>query len=468
MKLLKRGKSEEATTAQLEQRILVLGSAPHSRFVTTYCWDSLPEDLNVADYDLVILNLVPLLKRGFAKSINLKTLPSSRSFSRLLFSEGSEIVAIGTPGLKIGDNPYRDNTWWLPITPKSVWDGGEAIRNVDPAFEFYFRHVRNWFFHFTLQYENPDTQEAYLKAARPDLNGLEAEVVPIAETRFQRPVALKLSFVAHGAEAYRGKKALDIPTEPKRSGEVIWLPPATEISPYEAVNLILQQRYGLALEHSPPEWVLGYKLPQQLPIEEEIERPEEEIKRLDEELKEQRNLLAEAKRFQGLLYEQGEDVLEPVVRQAFRELGAEVYDPEQPGGDDGRMTDPLGHKYTLEIKGRTGALKLDDVRQLRQWVDDAEAYRDWRSKGLLVANLWCSDPPNQRERLVPRRQARTAKGWNQCVLTTAQLFRALGDHQRGELDFTGFWNSVFETNGVSSLPGSEPLEDPIERNINDE
>jgi hypothetical protein len=461
MDLVRREEVEE-TTAQNARRILVLGSAPHSRLVTAHPWDKLPEDLNVADYDAVILNLVPLLDPGFRKSIDLKTLPSFRSFARLLFSAGSEIIAIGMPGLDIGGNPYRRITWWLPIKPTSVWDGGEEIRNVNPAFEFYFRHVRKWFFHFRPMFEKAGTQEEYLEAVHPGLDRLETEGWPIAETRFQGSIAMSLFFTAYPSTSFRGERAVELFPEPRRSGRVIWLPPTTEISHYEAVNLILQEQYGLALEHTPPEWVSGYKLPEQLPIEEEVERLEEDIRRLDKELEERRNLLAEAKRFQGLLYEQGRDALEPIVRQALRELGAEVYDPEDPGGDDGRMTDPLGHKYTLEIKGRTGALKIDDVRQLRQWVDDAESLDDRLSKGLLVANLWCNDPLNQRERLVPRHQARTAKRWGQCVLTTAQLFRALCDHQRGELDSARFWNSLHETNGVSTLAEPETIQDQAE------
>jgi hypothetical protein len=118
------------------RRFLVLGSAQHTRLVDAYAWDSLPSHLNVADYDVVILNLAPFVNRGYARSIDLETLLSFREFARLLFSEASEIVAIGVPSLKIGGDPYQYTTWWLPVVPKCVLDGGKEIRNITSEFDF--------------------------------------------------------------------------------------------------------------------------------------------------------------------------------------------------------------------------------------------------------------------------------------------------------------------------------------------
>ncbi|MCP4359630.1 MAG: hypothetical protein GY796_16610 [Chloroflexi bacterium] len=85
------------------KRILVLGSSPHTHLVTAYSWDKLPSNLNVANYDVVILNLVPFAEdENLARGINLNLLPSRNQFGKLLFSEGSEIIALGTPGVELG------------------------------------------------------------------------------------------------------------------------------------------------------------------------------------------------------------------------------------------------------------------------------------------------------------------------------------------------------------------------------
>jgi hypothetical protein len=132
-----------------DRRILILGSVPSTKFVTAYAWDNLPSHLNVADYDVVILDLVPFLTQEFARSIDLDTLPSWRKFARLIFSRGSEVIAIGIPGTEIGSNPYMTVDWWLPSKPQVVGDGGEEIRDVREVFAYYFKYVHQWFFHAT-------------------------------------------------------------------------------------------------------------------------------------------------------------------------------------------------------------------------------------------------------------------------------------------------------------------------------
>ncbi len=86
--------AQENVKKHINKRILVLGSAPHARSVTTYTWDNLPQYLNVADYDVVILNLIPLLNEELARGLKLETLPSWEQFVRLLFSDDSEIIVI--------------------------------------------------------------------------------------------------------------------------------------------------------------------------------------------------------------------------------------------------------------------------------------------------------------------------------------------------------------------------------------
>jgi len=451
---------------KVNERILVLGSSPHTRLVTAYTWDKLSPHLNVADYDVVICNLTPLRNREFARSVNLNSLPSWQQFARLLFSEKSEIVFIGPPST-FGDNPYMPVTMWLPATPKFVFDTGEEIREVEPDFAYYFQHVRRWTFHTTSQLEGTFPElSPYLQVIHPQVNDLCGQMKPIAQTRFHECVAFALHFQALravGRHMSLLERALaeseHMPTTNREviaeSGSVIWLPEPTEISAYEGINLILRERYGLALERLSPTWAQSHKLPQQLPLEAEILKIEQGLRRLTESLAAARERLQGASRFQRLLYEQGEDGLEPVVRDAFRELGAQVEDPKQRGREDGRLVDSAGRKGILEIKGLSGPLKLKDVRELHQWVADAIVEEDWQGKGILVANTYCGIPPGQREDPFPDNCVRTAERVGLCLMTSTQLFRALCAHQCGKLNVAEFWNNVFNTDGVCSLPELE-------------
>ena len=453
--------TQENVNKHKNKRILVLGSAPHTRLVTAYTWDNLPQYFNVADYDIVILNLEPLLDEELAREFNLKTLPSWQQFARLLFSHDSEIIVIGIPGIELGTNPYQSVTWWLPLRPRFVYDSGEEIRDIEPEFAYYFRQVRHWFFHATIeivqQYNTSFLAREYLPVVHPKANDLRLQMRAIAQTRFQKPIAFELQFQAvYLSESYLSEEpqvnAL------RESGRVIWLPGTTKISDYDAVDLILKERYGLQFEQAPPDWVAVYKLPEQIPIEEEISHHEQEIQRLKKELNTAQQRFQDTSRFRKLLYEQHVDGLEPVVRDALRELGATVSDPPpKENREDGRLTAPAGQIGMLEIKGRTKSLALADVRQLDQWVRDALIQENLKSKGILIANMYCGQPPELRNNPFPPNCIDSAKRANLCLMTTTQLFRALCSHQREELDVAEFWNTVFNTDGVCPLPELEPL-----------
>jgi len=448
---------QEGANKQINKRILVLGSAPHTRLVTAYTWDNLPKALNVADYDVAILNLEPLWDKELAGSVNPETLPSIEQFARLLFSHESEIIIIGYPEIRIGGKSSNvPATWWFPIFPRFVCDPGDAIRDVDPEFTYYFQYVREWSFFATSDYAGSGYPlPHYLRLVAPQADDLSFSLNPIAQTRFQKPIAFELWFqIVRTIESYTLRQTEIL----KESGSVIWLPGATKISNYDAIDLILQERYGLQFEQAPPDWIEAYKLPEQIPIEQEISHHEQEIQRLKNELATAQQCLHDASRFRKLLYEQHVDGLEPVVRDALRELGATVSDPPpKENREDGRLTAPAGQLGMLEIKGRTKSLALADVRQLDQWVRDALIQENLESKGILIANMYCGQPPELRNNPFPPNCIDSAKRANLCLMTTTQLFRALCSYQREELDVAEFWNTVFNTDGVCSLPELEPL-----------
>lgn len=448
------------------RRILVLGSEPHTRLVTAHKWDNLPRDLNVADYDVVILNLVPFSEEGLAQGVNLDTLPSLQQFTRLLFSKDSEIIAIGYPGIELGRDQHMRVPWWLPITPQFTRESVEVIRDIRPEFEYYFQHVGYCCGSYSTQRFDQlvDDLEEYLGIIDPAANHLDKSLFSIAQTRYQRPVAWVLIFEAERIKTPPSRLIRDSLSRRllAQSGPAIWLPPPTNISPYEAVDLILRERYGLRFEKAPPEWAEPYKLPNQLPIELQIAQHEQAIQETSDRLACARQRLGEQVRFRKILYEQGEDVLEPIVRDALRELAPNpnnVVDPEQRGREDGRILDLDSRNGMLEIKGRTGSLRVKDVRELDQWVRDAIAKEDWHSKGMLIFNGYCDEPPGKRNDPFPPNCLQTAQQFGQCLMTTTQLFRALCSHQRGELDTADFWKVVFGADGVCPLPELEAPEE---------
>jgi hypothetical protein len=157
-----------------------------------------------------------------------------------------------------------------------------------------------------------------------------------------------------------------------------------------------------------------------------------------------------------LLYEKGKDVLEPVVRETLRTLGARVADPEVEGIEDGKLFRDEG-AAVLEIKGRTGPIKQDDVRQIVQWASDAKLKDGTDYKALIIGNPHCDKPLKDRGEVLAPNAATYATNRAVAVVTTAQLFEALRQEQSGTFDGARFWRTVFDTSGVADLvtPESE-------------
>jgi hypothetical protein len=436
-----------------EKRILVLGSAPHTRHIEAYTWDKLPKILNVADYDVVILNLIPLLYQNFTNSIDIKTLPNWRQFARFVFSQESELIIIGNPDFwfkgsnNTGHNP---STWLPPLLPQLSVQIGKSICNIESDFSYYFKYVRQWFFHTNNGHSkiNDYLLREYLSFIHPQAENIEMKYFhSLAETRFQQAIAFKIKFQAM-------RVIRNYPQEVLISGDVICLPAPTEITEKEAIDLILQERYGLQLESTPPDWVEGYKLPKQLKVETEIDMLKNEIQKLEKQLREATFQLKEESHFCKLLYEQGVEGLETIVRDSLRVLGAMVDDPiVGKNREDGLLKDSKGRKAILEIKGRTKSIALADLRQLDQWVRDALFGEDSENvKGILIGNAYCGTPLDQRKESFPNNCIIMAQNNQYCLLTTLQIYHAICLKQQGLFNETEFWDLIFSTDGACSLP----------------
>lgn len=431
-----------------ETKVLVLGSRVLSPQVDSYLWNGIPTNLNVADFDAVLLNFHPLKDPDFASSIDIETIPPFQQFARLLFSPASQIIAIGSPFFRIGNNPYIFSTWWLPVSPHFLEETGDTVELKAPDYSTYFGHVRRWDFCFTGWDDiNPAYFQGYMReAGLPRAAMVRPRLYPIADNRYGRAIAFGVLFEAMS----EGGGDLG------QSGIVRWLPPPTEITADEAIELVLRERFGIAREETAPEWLGDFTLPSELPIVNRIDGLEEQIGSLAADLDQARNDLKDASRFKRMLYETGEDVLEPIVRDGLAQLGATVELPKARGKEDGRITDPGGRLGTIEIKGRGGQLRLGDVRQTHQWVADRIAFEETESKGILIANLNKDASPFSRGEVFPRNCVAAAENFEICLFTTTQLFNALGLSQKGELDESGFWDAIFLTAGISPFPELSP------------
>ena len=422
-----------------EKRILVLGSAPHPGTTETFKWEDMPQNLSIADYDVVILNLSSFKEDLFIKD-HFHKLPKTTQVAELLFSDGGELLCLGEPFRKDGEDILSK---WLPMIPKYSTRSGNEFRYMKHDYDFYSTHVKEWNYYFDPgQHTVSNTLNEFDRVLHPGkaISGRHLEREALWTTRFKREIAIQ----------FRIKYNFSSSQDSYTSNALIWLPPPTAISPKEAIDLILANRYGVIYEQDEPKWIGEYELPNQRPVEEKILNTKNKIDELKSTLLLEKQNLRKERRFLKLLYETG-DALEKIVLDALTELGAKVDKPEKTNLEDGRIEDPDGRHGMLEIKGVTGSASLKNVRQVNDWVQKAIVEEAWKGKGILIVNAFRNTPLKDRENPFPKNCIAAAKRVKVSMLTTADLFHAICSYQKGDWDPKSFWNQIFENDGVCNF-----------------
>lgn len=461
---------------KMEKRILVISSEIGKlASVKAVTWsEELP---NIADFDVVIMDLVSLYSDVENNRIKLNNLrsPNKEAVSKLIES-GGELIVISYPATRLtqyvpesvsGQNtgvvsgvvpgtrteqftmpksPHDNLYWWSPIPIKNILEEGSSVSIKDARFQEYIEQgIKKWSYYLELRKRQetfiPDSGYANCDYWR-DYN-----VEPIALNGYSKPIAASFSITvkAKPRYAFGESDARVIST----SGPLIILPPPTECTIEESIRFILAKLYGVALESVEPEWLQNYNVPGENDLEEEIRSLELRIEEDKREVEQKNKQMKDLTRVKKVLTETG-DVLEEIVWETLEELGATVKSPDEPGKSDAKFTDYNGRKAVLEIKGRMKSIALDDVRQLEQRVTD-ELAKGEDYKGILFGNPFREDPPEKRREPFPPNVRSFAKKRHQCIVTTVQLFEAFKRVKAGEMKAKAIFDKLMETDGVCEL-----------------
>lgn len=438
-------------TNEQSDQVLVLGSELNMRELNSFSWGNIPDSVNITDYDVVVLDLVPLEDEDFADSLTTDQAPSRQQFVRHIWGTDSLTYLIGRPDSRIG-NPSvgcLPVQRLLPYCFDIRYEKGIAVREVKEDLTPYFDVVTEWSWY---THALGTSERGQLDATSYALS------LPVAEiTAETEPLAVNNRGEALGFAAQFHAKTLSIRdevVEAARSGLVLWLPAPTSVPHDEGVRLLLEGRHGVSPKSSRPSWIDQYRLPNHETALHNIERIEREIASLEDTKSEGDRFRLEQEQWQGLLYEQG-TVLEELVRAALRELGAEVTEPGR-GGNDGELIDPSGRHAVLEIKGRKGHIGRNDVRQLHDWVSAREEDPNWQGKGILIGNPESSHPPTERSGGFDSNAVGLSSRWGISLMTSAQLFEALRRLQKKELMQHQLWERIFQADGLAEPLNSCP------------
>lgn len=447
-------KNEESQMAE-RKKILVLGHQYNSKEVKSYNWNRLPIDLNLADFEVVIMDLTQFDDDNFIKSLPKRNLFDNCNFNNFLFSPDNELIIIGYPYHYEKEIEGREAIFWFenlfPFYPRFTNAIGNALREIDKDYEFLFKNIEKWSKHLesntlSLHYEvgripNYIT-ENYQGITQPVVF---IEITPIAITLTKHPIAFSFSSKYNFTQKVAGGMRISwVPT-----AKITSLPPTTNLSIGDAIIKILTVRFGVSLELAFPEWVGNYKTSSQKQVESNILRFENNKKQIEGLLQVQYDsLLIEAK-YQKLLFEQG-DSLQSIVHDAFELLGAEV-DRKDEKTDDGKIIYKKNNKGILEVKGKKNCIERKDIRQLEDWKDNAEKVEGFERKGIFVANCFIDKELNERGEYFPDKTANKAEDEGFCLLKTSQIFKAICLLKENKLDKKKFWETIFGTNGVAVI-----------------
>ncbi|CAN5843623.1 hypothetical protein BH23ACT11_BH23ACT11_06570 [soil metagenome] len=440
-------------------RILILGSRPSTRTVTSFGWEEIPTHLNIADYDTIVFDLAPLIEDDtLAERVDKNSFPTPSQVMRLLKSpEGSLVVIGGSPETPLWgerhDYGSRSQTLdsMFPILPRfDTQESGEQIVNVVGEFDWYLDEVARWTWWAdpeSFVSGDDDLIFEYLVEAGPSAEALHPQVEPLATTRFDKCVAFALYYAAVST-SHTGTRFDPLTDMVASFGPMVWLPKTTELSPKETVELILVRTMGVGGVEQSPEWANRYRLPNEETAADRLESLQEEKRNLAERIEVAEKQLDHEKRFKKLLYKQG-SALEIAVWEALEVLGATVIRPETDSNkEDGRLTALIAESAMLEIKGRGSSIKLQDIRQLHDWMENAYHEEQWEGKGILIANTHLSEDPADRQTPFPDNCIRAARRYGISLTNSQQLFDKIKAVQKGEVDQERFWKSIFETKGV--------------------
>ena len=253
-------------------------------------------------------------------------------------------------------------------------------------------------------------------------------------------------------EAYHG--GLNNQPTHRLSGPFTVLVPPTEISDEEAIDILLQERYGIRVALTEPEWITAVPAPGETELREMIGTAESELASATSHLTELGAELSKARSPLRVLYEQ-HMALQDACEDLFNRVG--IATKPSPVSDEFMLE--FGHLEVLvEVTGTKRSASLRDLSQLYKDIGSFLSQEDRAVKGLLVVNVWIGVQPDKRippdHRPFPENVVDFATKQGIALLDTRDLYRAYEASHEGTLKAMDFFDLLMATPGVVTVASS--------------
>ena len=452
-----------------DERVIVIGSEGHYG-VETVSWAA-AEIPNISDFDGIVIDttsLAYLLEKTERDRVVedreevLGGIKSNLEFiqDRLLHTLHSkaDIYVICYPEVRaLHRRSLVSNYSWSPIPIETEEEQGITINVRDQFFGKYFQFVKRWSSCIKRTEDSSAIEEFY---QGKHYVGLEASV--IAENRYHKPLALAYQYFLYEDDRATTELHQALATVNGQqdlsyvhtSGHLVLLPPPTEIDNKEAINIIIEEFFGIHQLTPPPEWVAQLYVPGEFELEQLILSKREEMDKLQTDIGDLDKSKSEKGQFKQLLYETGIP-LQNICRLTVSELGADTDD----SAEDFVLR--IGDREAVvEVKGREAIIQRKDgdqlVRNLRSYAMQKNVELS-EVKGILLGNPWRLLPLEERgdEEAFAPHLISDAKRDNIALVTTVDLFRAYSAVLNGSISKEDVIERLFSGVGVTDLSGKE-------------
>lgn len=413
-----------------------------------------PKDFDIVIISLLDLDLTEVNWRNFHEAFN------HRATRDILYNRG-QIIVIGDP--RFGIPPVNDNGISGIVFPFLDWTGldfqwdsytGDTMifssEKRHERYREFSKHVRSWKYSLAScahkpKYAQPkkDTENFYEQLS---LDGW-------LTNRYQHQIAFD-TVLSYGKDVHNFQFH-STQFQAKAVGRIVFLPPL-EISSDETIRIVLRDLCEFDAGGKEPGWVKILTAPDQISVDDNIKSVTTQIESLQESLSKLQEDRENKRSCLKLLYER-EFVLEPIVWDILRRLGAQVEEPVEKNKEDGWISVRVSNllfEGVLEIKStRKDHFTEDGRKQVIDWVQKGISEREKKYKGIFIGNSAVDKPVDARQNPFPDSWTKSAKLSEICAFTTAQLLKAYELDRQGKLDRVAFWKSIFECNGICSFDG---------------
>lgn len=205
---------------------------------------------------------------------------------------------------------------------------------------------------------------------------------------------------------------------PYESGHVVILPCARDpkaldyiIENHRKITSSLRRSVEEKGSVPAPDWVAKFPTPQEQELLEQSKNIEAKLDKYTS--------------FKRLFFESGKG-LEKIVKKTFLEFGLTAEKVGEGTVPDLEVDLSPESKGVVEIKGVTGKIDLDDLRQLLQYYVDKREIERQNVKGIFVCNWNTDKPPDERQKEPFSQDAlELAEKHDFCLLTTSEFYHAL-------------------------------------------